>query len=231
MIKFENVTKTYVMGKSPFQALKGVSFTIKQGELFAIIGPSGSGKTTTMNMMGLMDKPTTGKYYLDELDTSKFTGDKLADLRNERLGFIFQQFNLLGKLTALENVMLPLTYRRSEKLSLNDMRNRAMKILAEVEMDKFSSHRPLELSGGQQQRVAIARALVGKPSIILADEPTGALDTKTTEQIMTLLIKQMSATGTTVVIITHNPDIAARCHRSIAIRDGLVYENTGVVPT
>lgn len=220
MIELKNITKTYQIGKNTFQALKGVTITIQQGELFAIVGPSGSGKTTMMNIIGLMDQPTTGQYYLDGLDTATFSGDQLASLRNARLGFIFQQFNLLPKLNALENVMLPLTYRRSEPLSYADMEKRAMNMLAEVDMEKFAKHKPLELSGGQQQRIAIARALVGRPNIILADEPTGALDTVTAKQIMNLLITEMLATKTTVVIITHNPDLAAQCQRSVAIRDG-----------
>lgn len=220
MIELKNITKTYQIGKNTFQALKGVTITIQQGELFAIVGPSGSGKTTMMNIIGLMDQPTTGQYYLDGLDTATFSGDQLASLRNARLGFIFQQFNLLPKLNALENVMLPLTYRRSEPLSYADMVQRAMAMLAEVNMEQFAKHKPLELSGGQQQRIAIARALVGRPNIILADEPTGALDTVTAKQIMNLLITEMLATKTTVVIITHNPDLAAQCQRSVAIRDG-----------
>lgn len=220
MIELKNITKTYQIGKNIFQALKGITITIQQGELFAIVGPSGSGKTTMMNILGLMDQPTTGQYYLDGLDTATFSGDQLASLRNARLGFIFQQFNLLSKLNALENVILPLTYRRSEPLSYADMEKRAINILAKVDMEKFAKHKPLELSGGQQQRIAIARALVGRPNIILADEPTGALDTVTAKQIMSLLITEMLATKTTVVIITHNPDLAAQCQRSVAIRDG-----------
>lgn len=220
MIELKNITKTYQIGKNYFQALKGITLTIQSGELFAIVGPSGSGKTTMMNIIGLMDQPTTGQYYLDGLDTATFNGDQLASLRNMRLGFIFQQFNLLPKLNALENVILPLTYRHSAPMSYTEMTQRAMSMLAEVNMEQFAKHKPLELSGGQQQRVAIARALVGRPSIILADEPTGALDTVTAKQFMDLLIKEMSVTKTTVVIITHNPDIAAQCERSVAIRDG-----------
>lgn len=224
MIRLENVTKVYQMGENAFEALKGINFTIQKNELVAIVGPSGSGKTTTMNILGLLDKPTTGKYYLDDIDTSEFSGNKLSALRNRRLGFIFQHFFLLPKFSALENVVLPLTYRRDEKLSARDMRAHAMDMLKKMSMEQFAQHRPMELSGGQQQRVAIARALLGQPSIILADEPTGALDTKTSAQIMDLLISQMSEHGTTVVIITHDVEIAAQCHRAIHIRDGFIQD-------
>ena len=222
MIRFDNVKKSYPMGNVFFHAVKGISFTIDQGELVALVGPSGSGKSTTMHMLGLLDKPTSGKYYLDNMDTAEFEGDQLAKLRNQRLGFIFQHFFLLPKLTALENVMLPLSYRHDEKLSDQIIKEQAMAVLEKVGMLHFASHRPMELSGGQQQRVAIARALIGKPSIILADEPTGALDSKTTDQIMNLLTEEMAKTRTTVVVITHSMEIAARCDRIIHIRDGLL---------
>lgn len=225
MIKFNNITRTYRMGNTDYQALKGISFTINQNEMVAILGPSGSGKTTTMNIIGLLDNPTTGKYYLDELDTSDFSGDRRADLRNLRLGFIFQLYFLLPRFTALENVMLPLTYRRGvQRVSMYEMKKRAMAMLDEVEMAKFANHRPMQMSGGQQQRVAIARALVGKPSIIIADEPTGALDTKTSQQIMNLLIRQVAKHKTTVVVVTHSPVIAQQCHRAIRIQDGLIHD-------
>lgn len=224
MIKLENVKKIYHMGETVFEALKGISLEIQNKELVAIVGPSGSGKSTTMHILGLLDTPTSGKYYLDGVDTAEFSGDKLSALRNKRLGFIFQNFFLLPKLTALDNVMLPLTYRYEEKIPHSEMKARAMTVLEKVGMEKFSAHRPNELSGGQQQRVAIARALVGNPSIIMADEPTGALDTKTSQQIMDLLEQQVTETGTTVVIITHSPEIAKQCHRSIRIRDGLIVD-------
>lgn len=222
MIKLENVKKIYRIGDTSFEALKGISLEIQDNEIVAIVGPSGSGKSTTMHLLGLLDKPTSGKYYLDNMDTAEFTGDKLALLRNRHLGFIFQLFFLLPKLSALENVILPLTYRYDEKISSADMRARGMEMLKKVGMADFAAHRPNELSGGQQQRVAIARALVGRPSIILADEPTGALDTKTSQQIMDLLKQQITETGTTVVIITHALEVAAQCQRSIQIRDGMI---------
>lgn len=222
MIKLENITKNYKIGDTEYKALKGISFTIKKGELFAIVGQSGSGKTTTMNIIGLLDKPTTGKYFLDDIDTSQFSGNKLADLRNERLGFIFQLYCLLPKLSAIDNVMLPLTYRRKNKPSLHEMKKLAITMLEKVGMGKFMDHRPMQLSGGQQQRIAIARALIGKPSIIMADEPTGALDSATGQQIMDLLVQQVKETGTTVVIVTHSTEIAKQCERSIHIADGLI---------
>lgn len=222
MIKLENVKKTYRMGDNVFEALKGITLTIEKGEMVAIVGPSGSGKSTTMNILGLLDKPTSGKYYLDGIDTSQFSGDKLSALRNLRLGFIFQQYFLLPKLNALQNVILPLTYRHDEQISAHEMKNRAMAMLKVVGMDGHAHHRPTELSGGQQQRVAIARALIGKPSIIMADEPTGALDTQTSQQIMDLLKQEMKQTETTVVIITHSLELAAQCQKAIHIRDGLI---------
>ena len=224
MIRLEDVKKSYRMGETDYQALKGISFTIGKGELVAIVGASGSGKTTTMNILGLLDKPTSGKYYLDNIDTSEFSGDKLSALRNLRLGFIFQQYFLLPKLSAIENVILPLTYRHEEKISMHDMKQRAMAMLKVVGMDKHANHRPTELSGGQQQRVAIARALVGKPNIVMADEPTGALDTITSQQIMDLLKAEVQESHTTVVIITHSLELAAQCQRAIHIRDGLIME-------
>jgi len=222
VIRFEQVKKIYQMGNNSFAALKGINFSIKQGELVAIVGPSGSGKSTTMHILGLLDQPTSGKYFLDDIDTSEFSIDQLATLRNQRLGFIFQHFFLLPKLTALENVMLPLTYRHTETMLKKDMETCALEMLEKVNVAQFASHRPNELSGGQQQRVAIARALIGNPSIILADEPTGALDSKTSTQIMTLLTEGVAALGKTVVVITHSSEIANCCHRQIHIHDGMI---------
>lgn len=219
MIKFDKVTKTYQTGKTKFQALKGISFEIATGELVAIIGPSGSGKSTTMQILGLLDKPTTGTYFLEGNDTSHLTRIEQAKLRNLKIGFVFQSFFLLPKLTALQNVGLPLFYSRKKP---REIRHRAMELLERVEMAEFADHRPNELSGGQKQRVAIARALVGEPQIILADEPTGALDTKTSDRVLDLMLHQ--AKGTTVIIITHDREVAERCPRVLEIRDGLMKE-------
>lgn len=220
MIELCDVTKTYVMGKGEYQALKGINVRIESGELVALIGPSGSGKTSTMNILGLLDRPTTGSYFLDGEDTGIFTGNHLAELRNRSIGFIFQSFFLLPKLTALQNVGLPLYYAN---VPAPEIKRRALDILARVEMAEYEKHKPSELSGGQQQRVAIARALVGNPKIILADEPTGALDSHTSQRVMDLLINV--AAGTTVVIITHDVDVAAQCQRVIKIADGLIKES------
>lgn len=207
------------MGKETFTSLKGIDLIIDQGELVAIIGPSGSGKSSTMNILGLLDHPTTGKYLLDGIDTRQFSLDQLARLRNEKIGFIFQQFFLLPKLTAIQNVALPLLYRRGD---IKTSREQALAVLSKVDMAGHIKHRPLELSGGQQQRVAIARALVGDPRIILADEPTGALDSKTSQTVLDLLVNLNRTEETTVLIITHDPEVAQRCDRIIEIHDGKI---------
>jgi putative ABC transport system ATP-binding protein len=219
MIKFENVTKVYHTGETSFQALKGVSFTIARGEQMAIVGPSGSGKSTLMNILGLLDKPTEGHYTLAGEDVLQLTADEQAYWRNKKIGFIFQAFFLLPRLNALQNVMLPLQYALEKPPNIEE---RAMQMLERMEIDKFYDHKPNELSGGQKQRVAIARALVTQPEIILADEPTGALDTHTSEVVLDLLFHQ--AKGTTVVIITHDHEVADRCERKIIVRDGLIVE-------
>lgn len=225
IIKFQNIKKSYHTGNIVFEALKGVSFEIQKGEWVAIVGPSGSGKTTTMQILGLLSRATCGQYFLDGVDTAQFSGNELAAFRNKRLGFIFQHFFLLPKLSALENVMLPLTYRHHEHLTHHDIKNRALKMLAKVGMEKWQAHRPNELSGGQQQRVAIARALIGSPSIILADEPTGALDSKTAKEVMNLFSHHLNSSQATIVIITHSEKIAAQCHREIRLHDGLIQAN------
>lgn len=223
MIDFRNITKTFVMGETHFQALKGINIRIDEGELVAIVGESGSGKSTTMHIMGLLDRPTQGEYYLNHREVSSLTDNERAEIRNRQIGFIFQQFFLLPSFTALENVELPLTYRRLDSALIKE---RALTMLKKVEIDHHAHHKPHELSGGQQQRVAIARALVGEPKIILADEPTGALDSKTTHEILNLLVDLNQKNGVTVVMITHNLEVAKRCSRVIRIRDGLIVNET-----
>ncbi len=220
VIEFLDVKKTYVMGgNNQYEALRGVSFKIASKELVAIMGPSGSGKSTTMHILGLLDRPTSGKYLLKGRNVVDLNLSEKAVLRNESIGFVFQQFYLLPKLSALENVGLPLMYRGVHHKEIHE---RSMAMLERVKMDKHASHRPTELSGGQQQRVAIARALVGEPAIILADEPTGALDTKTSHEVMQMLTE--TARQSTVIIITHDPEVGAQCQRLLHIRDGLIEE-------
>lgn len=221
MIELRNVTKVYKMGSNTFEALKGFSIHIKSEELVAIIGASGSGKTTTMNIVGLLDKPTTGEYYLNKQETSSLMPNQQAYLRNRSIGFIFQSFFLLPRLTALQNVGLPLSYRGEDSRIINE---KSLMMLEKVGMGGYSHHRPSELSGGQQQRVAIARALVGSPHIILADEPTGSLDSKTGQDVLDLLIELNRTEGTTVVIITHDAKVAEQAQRVIKLSDGLIIE-------
>ena len=217
MIDFHGVTKTYHMGACSYEALRGVSLSIEAGEMVAIVGPSGSGKSTAMHIMGLLDSITTGRYLLMNRDTSNLSSNEQAQLRNESIGFIFQQFLLLPRFSAVDNVALPLKYR---SYSQREATHKAMQVLEQVGIADHASHKPSELSGGQQQRVAIARALVGKPKLILADEPTGALDTKTGAVVMQLL--QQTAKDVTVVIITHDHQVADHCHRKIVLCDGLI---------
>jgi putative ABC transport system ATP-binding protein len=206
------------MGSEEIHALRGVSIAIERGEYVAIMGPSGSGKSTLMNLIGCLDTPTKGSYLLNEKQVGQMNDDELARIRNEEIGFVFQTFNLLPRATALHNVELPLVYAG---VSGKDRIERAKAALAKVELQERMSHRPNELSGGQRQRVAIARALVNNPSILLADEPTGNLDSKTGVEIMALFERLHSA-GNTIVLVTHEPDIAAHAHRAIHIRDGKV---------
>jgi len=217
MIEIENITKVYQMGETEVRALDGVSLKIEDGEWVAITGPSGSGKSTLMSILGCLDSPTSGSYKLDGTDVAKMRDDQLAAVRNTKIGFVFQQFNLLARTSALENVALPLLYA-----SGNHQRERAKAALTAVGLADRMGHRPNELSGGQQQRVAIARALVTQPSIILADEPTGNLDSKTGKEIMTLFSELHSKSGITVIFVTHDPSIAANAQRVIYIRDGQV---------
>lgn len=219
MIKLVNVHKTYIIGEEVVKALDGVSLEIKEGEMVSIVGASGSGKTTTMHMIGLLDHPTSGECYINGKEVSQLSRNEKAALRNRTIGFIFQSFFLLPRLDALHNVMLPLSYRdNSERVN----KNLAFESLKKVSMDHYIHHHPNQLSGGQQQRVAIARALVGDPKIILADEPTGSLDSRTGQEVMDLLKNINKTENATVIIVTHDPNIAKQCQRIISIKDGKI---------
>ena len=225
LISMHNIWKTYQMGVEELHALRDVSFQVNKGEYLAIIGPSGSGKSTLMNLIGCLDSPTRGQYWINGHLVSDMTDDDLARIRNKEIGFVFQTFNLLARATALHNVELPLIYAGMRGSERHD---RAQGALASVELGDRVMHRPNELSGGQRQRVAIARALVNHPSILLADEPTGALDTKTSHEIMGLFEK-LHEEGNTIIVVTHEHDVAERAHRIITIRDGRIEndEQTG----
>lgn len=221
VISLENVTRVYKMGDTEVHALRGVSFEITQGEEVAIMGPSGSGKSTCMNMIGCLDRPSGGIVKIGGKETAKMTENELAELRNFTVGFVFQQYHLINSLNVLENVMLPLRYQHIEKSRRLKL---AKEALEKVGMGERLKHKPHELSGGQKQRVAIARALVTNPKIILADEPTGALDSETGKQVMELF-REINAKGVTVVIVTHDPRIGASCRRCIKIFDGLIEDD------
>ncbi|MBX9585898.1 MAG: ABC transporter ATP-binding protein [Gammaproteobacteria bacterium] len=217
MIELHNIHKSYFLAGQEEPVLKGVNFKLGDGDMVALMGPSGSGKSTLMNIIGLLDHPTSGTYKLNKSEIASFESDQLAELRNRYIGFVFQSFFLLPRLTALQNVMLPLLYRN---LSREEMRVTAMEKLIKVGMKDLTHHKPSQLSGGQQQRVAIARALVGEPKVILADEPTGALDAKTSQEVMDLLIDLNRNEGATIVVVTHDEDVASQCKNISRIRDG-----------
>lgn len=220
IVKIQDLKKEYKMGRNNIvMALDGINLVIEKGEFLAIMGPSGSGKSTLLNMIGTLDKPTSGSVFIKDLDVAIAKQSKLPQIRNEKIGFIFQQYNLIPTLTALENVMLPLKYASVRK---SEARKRAKEGLEMVGLADRLKHKPAELSGGQQQRVAIARALITNPDIILADEPTGELDTHTGEEIINLLRKLNKENGQTFIIVTHNPEIAAICDRTIHVRDGAI---------
>jgi putative ABC transport system ATP-binding protein len=218
MIEFQDLRKVYIMGEEEVQALAGVSLSIDRGEYVAIIGPSGSGKSTLMNILGGLDRPSSGIYRFEGEDVAGFSDDELADFRRRRIGFIFQSFQLLPRLTALQNVELPMIYGG---VPAAERRERAAQLLDRVGLGARKGHRPTQLSGGQQQRVAIARALANKPDLLLADEPTGALDTATGNAVLELF-EQLNAEGLTLVIVTHDPEVAEQAHRRVAFRDGLI---------
>jgi putative ABC transport system ATP-binding protein len=218
IISAEDLWKIYQLGKQEVEALCGVSFTIKRNDLVAIMGPSGSGKSTLMNLIGCLDTPTKGKYYLSGRLVSEMSENELAFIRNQEIGFVFQVFNLLPRATTFHNVELPLIYKGASKKERSEKTHKALKM---VEMDHRMDHRPSELSGGERQRVAIARALVNEPSLLLADEPTGNLDSKTGDEILNLFHK-IHAQGNTIIMVTHDPDIAQQAQRIIYIRDGKI---------
>jgi len=223
IVSLETVYKIYQMGDIKVTALNGISITIKKGEFIAVMGASGSGKSTLMNILGCLDRPSKGKYYLEGVDVSQFSKNELADIRNKKLGFVFQSFNLLSRTTVLENIELPLVY--SKKLSRID-RDRIDQIMATLGLMEFQKHYPNQLSGGQQQRVAIARAIINNPALLLADEPTGNLDSVTSTEVMNVLNDLNHNMGITIVLVTHESDIAKHARRVVVLKDGEVLSDT-----
>jgi putative ABC transport system ATP-binding protein len=226
VISIRNLVKTYVVGEVEVRALRGVSIDVQRGEFLSVTGPSGSGKSTLMHILGCLDRPTSGQYILDGQDVSRMSKDELADARNHNIGFVFQGFNLLSRTTALDNVELPLLYRG--RMRAAERHKRAMEALNSVGLAERAGHHPNQLSGGQQQRVAIARALISNPSILLADEPTGNLDTRTSVEVMGIFQRLNLERGITVLLITHEPDIAEYGSRIIACRDGVIVSDKAV---
>ena len=227
VIEIADLKKIYKMGENEVQALRGITLGVRKGEYIAIMGPSGSGKSTLMNIIGCLDRPTSGKYVLEGIDVSTFSRDRRAEIRNEKIGFIFQNFNLLARTSALENVELPLIYSNKNSLTDEQMRARAQVCLDRVGLKGWEGHTPSQLSGGQQQRVAIARSLINEPAIILADEPTGNLDTKTSEQVMEIFNK-LNEEGILIVLITHEMEIAEHAKRIVMLRDGQIVSDHAV---
>ncbi|KXN98684.1 macrolide ABC transporter ATP-binding protein [Aequorivita aquimaris] len=222
VIKIRNITRDFPLGNEVVKVLKGIDLDIERGEYVALMGPSGSGKSTLMNLLGCLDTPTSGSYELNGKDVSNMSDDELAEIRNKEIGFVFQTFNLLPRTTALENVALPMVYAGASK---SERTERAKEVLTNVGLADRMDHKPNQLSGGQRQRVAVGRALVNKPSIILADEPTGNLDSKTSKEIMNLF-NEIHKAGNTVILVTHEEDIAENAHRIIRLRDGIVESDT-----
>jgi putative ABC transport system ATP-binding protein len=220
VVRLENVEKTYRTGEVDVMAVRGVSLAIDRGEFVALMGSSGSGKSTLMNILGCLDRPTAGQYLLDGVSVASLSRDQLADLRNKKLGFVFQNFNLLSRTSALENVELPLLYG-ANSLTNEELRSRAERALAAVGLQGRGDHHPSQLSGGQQQRVAIARALINEPEVLLADEPTGNLDSRTSVEVMDIFQK-LNNNGITIIMVTHEPDIASYCRRNVVMRDGKI---------
>jgi len=223
LVRLIDVHKTYRTGEMEVPAVRGVSLEIKRGEFVALMGASGSGKSTLMNILGCLDRPSTGHYILDGADVSGLDRDRLADIRNGKIGFVFQNFNLLPRTSARENVELPLVYS-SQRLTHSELREKADRILASVGLGGREDHYPSQLSGGQQQRVAIARALINQPEVLLADEPTGNLDSRTSVEIM-VIFQQLNERGITVIMVTHEPDIAAYAKRNVMMRDGVILDD------
>jgi ABC-type lipoprotein export system ATPase subunit len=226
LLELRDVRKTYHLGELDLQVLKGITMSVAKGELAALMGTSGSGKSTLMNILGCLDHPTSGQYWLDGKDISDASTDERASLRNRLIGFVFQNFNLLARTSALENVSMPLTYG-AEHLSDDEMRDRAAQLLKKVGLAERMDHHPSQLSGGQQQRVAIARALVNRPRLLLADEPTGNLDSRTSEEILEMFKQLNQSEGLTIILVTHDPGVAHHAKRVIRIRDGLIEGNEG----
>jgi putative ABC transport system ATP-binding protein len=226
VVKLIDVHKTYRTGEMEVHAVRGVSLNIQRGEFVALMGASGSGKSTLMNILGCLDRPTAGRYVLDEADVSALDRDQLADIRNRKIGFVFQNFNLLARTSARENVELPLLYGANQ-LTNAQLRERADRVLDSVGLGGREDHHPSQLSGGQQQRVAIARALINEPEVVLADEPTGNLDSRTSIEIMTIF-QQLNERGITIIMVTHEPDIAAYARRNVIMRDGVIREDREV---